>query len=150
EGAKPKRLLREAPADMELGSETLAGQEELSRVVAGLPVNVHGRREVGRARVVEPIVVGEPGIGRRDRDELARARVVESDRLLPLLVQDLLDAGERLESRPRPTEILGVAHVAVRDLVIRDGERPRGAGVEQLPAERLLDGQEPRAAEGTV
>src|SRR5207302_599973 len=87
---------------------------------------------------------------RRDRDQLARARVVEPDRVLALLVQELLDAGERLESHPRPTEILGIAHVDMRDLVIRDGERPRGPGVEELPAERLLGGEEPRAAEGTV
>ena len=39
-------------------------EEELDRVVAGLAMDLDGAREVGRALVVVPIVVGEPGRGR--------------------------------------------------------------------------------------
>ncbi len=53
-------------------------EEELGGVVAGLAVDLHVAREVGRPLVVEPVVVGEPGVGLGDEHDLARALVAEA------------------------------------------------------------------------
>src|SRR5690606_41301572 len=65
------------PIYLQLREPELRIHEELDRVVAGLAMDVDGAREVGRAVVVEPVVVGEPPVRPRDGHELARARMVE-------------------------------------------------------------------------
>ena len=125
-------------------------EEQLRRVVARLAVNVHGRREVGCPRVVEPIVVGEPRVGRGHRHELAGTRVVETDSLLPALVEHLGHAAEPLEQRSDVRLVGRVSHVDVSHLMISHREGARSAGIEQLPAQRLLHGQEPSAPQRPV
>ena len=56
-------------------------------------MNVHGAGEVGGFFVVEPIVVGEPGVGFGDGDEVAGAFVVDSVFHFALGVEDAFDAG---------------------------------------------------------
>jgi hypothetical protein len=56
-------------------------------------VDVHRAGEVGHPRVVEPVAVGEPAVGRGHGDEFARPWVVEAVRRLGLAVeQDLFRA----------------------------------------------------------
>jgi len=90
----PERLLREAPADPEPRPSQRRVEEQLGRVVAGLPVDVDGACEVRRGGVVQPVVVGEPPVGAGDRHQLARARMVEPGGPLALPVP--------APARPRP------------------------------------------------
>ena len=61
------------------GQSELRVEEELARVVAGLAVDVDGPGEVGGLAVVEPVGIGEPGVGLGQGDELARPRMIEAD-----------------------------------------------------------------------
>ena len=58
---------RASPPPAASAAVSVGIEEQLDRVVAGLAVDVDGARVVGRARVVEPVVVGEPGVAGRDR-----------------------------------------------------------------------------------
>jgi hypothetical protein len=51
--------------------------KEFNRIIAWLAVNIDCARVIGCPVVVEPIIVGEPAIGARKRDEFARPRVIE-------------------------------------------------------------------------
>ena len=76
--------------------------------------------------------------GSRDRDEIAGARVVDAERRLPSSSSTRSTPGVRFDQlRGRATSSRRIVHVDVRDLVIRDGERRAGAGVEQLQAQLL-------------
>ena len=59
---KSERAAREAPADRELGRADRGIEEQLDRVVAGLAMDLDQAREVRRAAIVEPVVIGEPGV----------------------------------------------------------------------------------------
>ena len=74
QGAKAEGALREPRADRELRTTDRRIEEQLDRIVAGLAMDLDRAGEVRRAGVVEPVVVGEPGVRLRERDELARAR----------------------------------------------------------------------------
>ena len=128
-------LLREPPPDLRLREPERRVEEQLHRVVARLPVDVDGPREVGRAGVVQPVVVGEPAVGPRHGDQLARPRVVEPRRALPVLVEHALDAGQALQEALDLGHPLRPPHVDVGDLVVRHREGLGGAGVEQLAPE---------------
>ena len=76
--------------------------------------------------------------------------MIEAGRALALRVEHALDAGQPLEQPLDLGDALGLADVDVRDLVVGDRERLRGAGVEQLAPE-LAGGPRaasPRAARG--
>ena len=92
-------MLQQAEPGLRLREPVGRVEEELGRVVAGLAVDVDAAGELGRAIVVEPVVVGEPGAGLGDDDELARALVVEAVAGLRLAVEHLVDAGQRLAAR---------------------------------------------------
>ncbi len=68
----PAAFLRQRRRDPERGKAQRRIDEQFGRVVSGLAVNVHRARVVGRARVVQPVVVREPGVRLRDRDQFAR------------------------------------------------------------------------------
>src|SRR5258707_621975 len=85
--AHPELLLRQAPGDVQPRQRELRIEEELAGVVARLAVDVDGAREVGLGRRVGPVVVREPRIALGQRDELARARVVEAELALSLAVE---------------------------------------------------------------
>ena len=40
-------------------------------------------REIGRSVIVEPVIIGEPGVGRGERNEFAGTRMIQRKR--PLL-----------------------------------------------------------------
>src|SRR5262249_11097851 len=80
--AETEHFSRELQADAQLRYGDLRIDEELDRVIAGLPVNIDGARILRRAIVVEPVIVREPAIWPRDQDELTGARMVEAGRAL--------------------------------------------------------------------
>ena len=67
--AKTQELLREPTGNPQLRQRQLRIEKQLHRVVARLTMNVHSTREVRRAFVVEPIVVGEPSVALCHRDQ---------------------------------------------------------------------------------
>src|SRR5207253_10596421 len=79
EVAEAERLSGERPGGAELHQRASGIEEELRGVVAGPAMNVDGAREVGSPRVIEPVVIGEPGIALRHRDEISRPLVVETE-----------------------------------------------------------------------
>ena len=125
-------LARQRGAGAQLHARIGGVEEELGRVVAGLAVDLDRAREVGRSLVVEPVVVGEPGVRLGDGDELARPRVVEAGRALSLVVQDEVDAGQLPEQVAHRRQKLGLADVDVGHLVVGHGERARRPRVEVL------------------
>src|SRR5204863_10024901 len=77
--AQAEALLEEPARDAKTGEGEARVDEDLARVVAGLSVDVDGAGEVGGARVVEPVRVGEPGVGLGEEDEVSRVGMVEPD-----------------------------------------------------------------------
>jgi hypothetical protein len=132
--AQPDLLARQRHAGLQLGQRVGGVEEQLRRVVAGLAVDLDGPGVVGRPRVVEPVVVGEPGVGLGDRDQLAGALVVEARRPLAVLVQHLRDPVQGLEVGAHRRDVGGVADVDVGDLVVGHGEGARGPRVQVLHA----------------
>src|SRR5207247_10649117 len=101
-----------------------------------------GAREVGRPRVIEPVVVGEPGVALRYRDQISRPLVVETELHLARVVEHPLHAVDRAQDAGHPVAILAALHVDVRDLVIGDGESARLDEDEKLPDEWRLERRE--------
>ena len=116
--------LGEPPADRDRRQAEAWVDEQLDRVIARLAMDVDGAGEIGRARVVQPVVVGKPAVAARDRDQLARARMVEPEGALAVLVQHLLDPLDAFQQRLDLGDARAVLDVDVGDLVI--GEREGG------------------------
>ena len=98
-----------------LGQDKVGVEEQLARVVAGLAMDVHGPGEVGRLAVVQPVGIGEPGVGLRQDDQLAGSRVVQAE-LSAFL------AGQRPARRPGMAAISSRARCAI----VGSGRRRRG------------------------
>src|SRR5262249_8239583 len=147
---KPERLLREPQTDAEGWNAQRRIDEELGRVVAGLSMNVHGGRVVGGVPIVEPVVIRKPAIAPRDSDELTRAGVIQTDCALFGLAENLLDAVESFQESANIGDAIAALDVDVCQLVVRHGERLRGAGVELLAAKLAPDPEQPRLAERTI
>ena len=91
--AEAESLLQQAPGDPKL-RETQSGiEKQLHRVVARLAVDIDATREVRRARIIEPVVVGEPRVFTGQRHEVAGPRMIQADRRLPSLAQHPGDTG---------------------------------------------------------
>ncbi len=124
--------------------------EQLDRVVAGFAVDLDELREVGRAVVVEPVVVREPGVRLRHGDEFTGARVVQVLGLLALVVEEFGDARKSVQGGAGRVEVLGAADVHVGDLVVGDREGAGGHRVEVLHAVLRVHLEESGAAQGPV
>ena len=77
--------------------------QQLGGVVARLAVDLDLAAEVRGVRVVEPVVVGEPGVALGQDDELAGALVVEPGGGQRLALEDLphaVELGDRLARAP--------------------------------------------------
>jgi hypothetical protein len=85
-------------------------------------MDVHATGEIGRDRVVQPVIVGEPGAFGGDGDQVARARMVQAEFLFFLRAQDGFDAGLAGEEVARGGFERRVVEIDVGDLVVRDGE----------------------------
>ena len=133
------------------GSRELGVDEELDRVVARLAVNVDRARIVRRAVVVEKVVVGEPAARVGDRNQLARARMIQADRALAFLVQHALDTGQAAQQLRDFAHEFRSRHVDMRDLVIGDGKGIGRAGDRAVrgPAPRARGASRPGAAPGS-
>ena len=61
-------------------------------------MNLDKVREIRSPAVIEPVVVGEPGIGPRERDEFSRMRVIEPERSLLAAIEMKLEVSCRARS----------------------------------------------------
>ena len=86
-------------------------------------MDLHQPREVRRALVVEPVVVGEPAVGLGQRDELAGALVIEPRVALRVGVEQRRDAGQRGQQLTDLGHVGRITDVDVRDLMVGDRER---------------------------
>ena len=122
--AEAQLLLDQAADGPALGPDQSRIEEELARVVARLAVDVDRPGEVGGKAVVEPVGIGEPGVGLRQDHELTGAGVVEAQLTSLFPGQHAVNArlleeqfADRLESSAR-------GDVNVGQLVIAHGAAP--------------------------
>ncbi len=116
-------LAREREAGAQLGALLVVGvHEELGGVVARLAVDLDLAAEVRRVLVVEPVVVGEPGVALGQDDEFAGALVGEPGGSESLAFEHLAHTLERGDRLARGRDIGRVLYIHVRDLVVGDRE----------------------------
>src|SRR5215468_2976322 len=75
-------------------------EEQLRGVVPGFAMDLHEPREVGRTRIVKPVVVREPRVAVGDEHEVAGSRMVQPVLRLAGRVEHLVDSGQLLAQRP--------------------------------------------------
>ena len=144
-------LAREREAGAQLGALLVVGvHEQLGGVVARLAVDLDLAAEVRRVLVVEPVVVGEPGVALGQHDELAGALVRQPGRGQRLALEHLAHAVERGDRLARGRDVGRVLYIHVRDLVVGDREGARGPRVQVLHARLRVDVQQAGAAQGAV
>ena len=116
-------LAAEREAGAQLGALLVVRvHEQLGGVVARLAVDLDLPAEVRGVGVVEPVVVGEPGVALGEDDELAGALVGQAGRGQRLALEDLADAVERGDRLARARE---VGRVRRRRRGRSGGRRPR-------------------------
>ncbi len=150
QGAEAELLLQEKLGDLGGWKFEFGIDEEFYGVVTGFAVDVDAAGEVGGDGVVEPVVVGEPGVFFGNGDEVAAAFVGDAGGFLLLAVEDLGDAGEGGEGVADLGFDGGIVEVDVGDLVVGDGEGLAGSAVELLEAELVFDADPAALAQGTV
>lgn len=138
EHAETEPALKQTPEDSPFHQRDFGVQEQFHRVVAGLAMDVHATGEIGRDRVVQPVIVGEPGAFGGDGDQVARARMVQAEFLFFLRAQDGFDAGLAGEEVARGGFERRVVEIDVGDLVVRDGEDLAGADGKVLDCRDYL------------
>src|SRR5690625_1707271 len=92
--------------------------EELDRIITRLAVNIDGARIIGSASLVQPPIIAEPAIGLCDRDQLARALMIEAMRALLLLAPDGFDAIQPSDQGAHLRDPRRIAHINMCDLMI--------------------------------
>jgi len=96
------------------------------------PMNVDRAGEVGGRAVVEPVGIGEPGVGLGKSNELARARMVQG-RILPARRRSGPGRSPPRQPEGRGRGPVGrVGDVDVRQLMVADGEGTARKGIEDL------------------
>src|SRR5262249_25185549 len=117
-----KCSLEQAPTNGRFGKADGRIKKKFDRVISRLAMDLHQPREIWRAIIVEPIVVGKPRVTVRDRDQLARTRMVQ--RASPLLssVENPLYTGQAGHDPSYLRNQAAFLHVNMSNLMICDGE----------------------------
>src|SRR5215467_15090065 len=82
EGPQPERPLGKAPTQRHSWRPDGRVEKELDRIIPRLAMDLDQTGEIRSAPIVDPVVVCEPRIVARQRDELARARVIDPEPVL--------------------------------------------------------------------
>src|SRR5262245_31794232 len=98
-------------------------------------MNIDSAREVRSARVIEPVIVREPGVFVGDCNEVPRTNMIEAGLTFLLRSENLFHTRDFFDERPDVIEDGGVVDINVSDLVIGDGKGATGAGIEQLESQ---------------
>ncbi len=141
EHAEAEFLLQETPENFQFYGRDGWVEEQLDGVVAGLAMDIDATGEIGGELVIEPIIVGKPGVFFGDGDEVAGAGMVEAQGGLLSAVENLGDAGLRFEQGANFFFQRGVVEIYMRDLVVGNSEGFAGAAIEQFEAELIFDGE---------
>src|SRR5262249_24927904 len=75
QGAQAERALCETPRNGKFRKTNGRVEKELDWIVARLAMDLDEPGKIRSTAVVEPVIIGEPGVGTCQRDELARMRV---------------------------------------------------------------------------
>ena len=129
---KAQLLLHQLPGDARFDQWLRRIQKQFDRVIAWFAMDIHSARIVGRARVVQKMVISEPAVGARDRHQFAGTRMIQTAFALPGLVEHALDAGQGTQQVGHLVDQLRPGHVDVRDLVIGERERIGCAGIKLI------------------
>ena len=113
-------------------------------------MNVHGPRKIGRPVVIQPVVIGKPGVPVGNGYEIAGPGMVQPMGGAFLPVEDGSHSVCRLEERAHLFQHVRVVHVYVRYLMIRDCEGPAGACVKEFASQFFTDPQESFPPENAV
>jgi len=125
-------------------------EEEFAGVVAGLSVDVDGELPFGFFGIGEPPVVGEPGVGVGEYQEVAGAGVIDVEIGEVFAGENHVDAGEFLEQTARVVKDLGFG-VDVGDLMVDEGEGLGGFVIdEQFAVGVGAGGEQAGVAKGEV
>src|SRR5262249_62150042 len=133
QGAEAQLFLYQPNQDAALRPEQVRVQKQLTRIVTGLAVDVHGAGVVGRVAVLRPEGVGEPGVRVRQGDHFAGPRLTEVQFGSFLAGANATDTGQFLQDLNNSGHVGGVGDVDVRQLMVADGERPAGDRAQDLP-----------------
>ncbi len=104
-------------------------------------MDVHRPRKIRRARVVEPVIIGEPRVFRGDGNQIARARMVNAGGGFFRVAQEFFHAGSFFQNVAHGFFQRSIVQINVRDLMIGHGENLARAGVENFQAKFILHRQ---------
>ena len=118
------------PADRGTGERDGWIDEQLSRVIARLPVNVDGALVVGGAFFICPPVVAEPAVSRCNKHEIAAPLVREPLGLDRFAMEDSIDSRISVKEICDSAGLRRIREIHVSNLVIGYGEGGACASVE--------------------
>ncbi len=150
EGAESQLLLDQAAQGPAGRPDQGRVEEQFAGVVTRLAMDVDGPRVIRGGAVVEPERVGEPGVGLRQRDQLARPRVVQPDLTAPVALVKTRHTRLGGQNVADPRTIGGVGHIKMSHLMIADGERAARERIKDLAERTGSNIHEPGAAEHSV
>ena len=127
-----ERAPRESPSDRKVRKPNGGINKQFGRIISRLAMDLDEAREIRRVAVVKPVIIGEPGVAARQRDELARPRMIEAKCALRGAIENALDAGKRFHDPPHLHDQFGIRNVDMSDLMIAHREGIGLVGVEQL------------------
>ena len=130
--------------DAQLGKGKLGVNKKFHRIVARFAMDIYCTCKVRRARVVHPVVISEPRIFIRNRNEIASAAMAR------VIVEHRLHASRVFQKRFDFAVERVVIDVNMRHLMICYGKDLARTGIEQLVSQFFLDRQPALFAEESV
>src|SRR5262245_59039812 len=143
QGTETKPLFENLPADSERRNADCRIEKKFHRIVSRFAMDVDRSGKIGRAAIVKPVVISEPGMRIRDGDKVARSRMRDS-------VANLFDPWSLLQQRAYLREACAVVQVDMSDLMICDGECCAGARIQELEAQVFTDSGQTILTENTI
>ena len=137
EHAEPELFLEQPAGNAQLGEAQGGIEKQLHRVVAGLAVDIDAPGEVRGAGLLQPVIVGEPGILVGQGDEIPGPGMIQPSGRPGGTGEDLTDSGSFFEQGPHRGFEGTVVEVDMGHLMIGHREDPAGPGIQQLQAQLL-------------
>ena len=125
-------------------------RKRLDRIIPRFAMDLDQTGEIRSAPIVDPVVVCEPRIVARQRDELARASVIDAERALLAPVKYAVNAWQRRNDATDFLDQCRFRNIEMGDLMIGQGKRPRLRDIEHLATILGAHGKEPGLTQGSV
>jgi len=97
EHAQAELLLHESHGDLEFHQLLRRVEEQFNWVVAGLAMDIDGPCEIRRMTIIEPIIIGKPGVRRSGHHEIPRPWMIDAKVRFFLGAEHFLDSRDLLE-----------------------------------------------------